>query len=102
MHLQLCQGAHVQEFTGLGFGPYERNHNIARHNNNPINPGLFLRLPRDQMGMKTSGNQRLRLVQVNNEEFKAKKILIASGGVCNKQNYSAKDKVLTSDDIFHI
>jgi glutathione reductase (NADPH) len=41
-------------------------------------------------------------VIVNNEEFKAKKILIASGGVCNKQNYSAKDKVLTSDDIFHI
>jgi len=39
---------------------------------------------------------------INNEEFKGKKILIASGGVCNKPAYTAKNKVLTSDDIFHI
>ena len=34
--------------------------------------------------------------------FKGRKILIASGGICNKPAYTAKDKVLTSDDIFHI
>ena len=39
---------------------------------------------------------------IDGKEFKGKKILIATGGVCNKQNYSAKDKILTSDDIFHI
>ena len=39
---------------------------------------------------------------IDGKEFKGKKILIATGGVCNKQNYSAKDKILTSDDVFHI
>ena len=43
-----------------------------------------------------------QIIEVNNELFKGKKILIASGGVCNKPDYAAKDKVLTSDDIFHI
>ena len=42
------------------------------------------------------------IILINNEEFKGKKILIASGGVCNKPVYTAKEKVLTSDDIFHI
>ena len=42
------------------------------------------------------------IILINNEEFKGKKILIASGGICNKPAYTAKDKVLTSDDIFHI
>ena len=42
------------------------------------------------------------IILINNEEFKGKKILIASGGVCNKPAYTAKDKVLISDDIFHI
>ena len=41
-------------------------------------------------------------ILINNEEYKGKKILIASGGVCNKPAYKAKNKVLTSDDIFHI
>ncbi len=42
------------------------------------------------------------IILINNEEYKGKKFLIASGGVCNKPTYTAKDKVLTSDDIFHI
>ena len=42
------------------------------------------------------------IVLIDNEEYKGKKILIASGGVCNKPAYTAKNKVLTSDDIFHI
>jgi len=42
------------------------------------------------------------IILVNNKEYKGKKILIASGGTCNKLAYRAKDKVLTSDDIFHI
>ena len=41
-------------------------------------------------------------ILINNEEYRGKKILIASGGVCNKPSYTAKNKVLTSDDIFHI
>jgi len=43
-----------------------------------------------------------QIIEINNEVFKGKKILIASGGICNKPAYTAKDKVLTSDDIFHI
>ena len=42
------------------------------------------------------------IILINNEEYRGKKILIASGGVCNKPSYTAKNKVLTSDDIFHI
>jgi glutathione reductase (NADPH) len=42
------------------------------------------------------------IILINNEEYKGKKILIASGGSCNKPAYTAKNKVLTSDDIFHI
>ena len=42
------------------------------------------------------------ILLINNEEYRGKKILIASGGVCNKPDYKAKNKVLTSDDIFHI
>jgi glutathione reductase (NADPH) len=42
------------------------------------------------------------IILINNEEYKGKKILIASGGACNKPAYKAKNKVLTSDDIFHI
>lgn len=42
------------------------------------------------------------IVLINNEEYVGKKILIASGGTCNKPVYTAKNKVLTSDDIFHI
>ena len=43
-----------------------------------------------------------KIVLINNEEYRGGKILIASGGVCNKSAYTAKNKVLTSDDIFHI
>ena len=43
-----------------------------------------------------------KTILINNKEFKGKKILIASGGACNKSAYTAKNKVLTSDDIFHI
>ena len=43
-----------------------------------------------------------QMIKINNEIFKGKKILIATGGVSNKPAYTAKDKVLTSDDIFHI
>jgi glutathione reductase (NADPH) len=42
------------------------------------------------------------IILINDKEYKGKKILIASGGACNKPAYSAKNKVLTSDDIFHI
>jgi glutathione reductase (NADPH) len=42
------------------------------------------------------------IILINNEEYKGKKILIASGGTCNKPAYKARNKVLTSDDIFHI
>ena len=42
------------------------------------------------------------IVLINNEEYIGKKILIASGGICNKPVYTARNKVLTSDDIFHI
>jgi len=41
-------------------------------------------------------------VIINNEEFKGEKILIATGGVCNQSNFTAKHKILISDDIFHI
>lgn len=41
-------------------------------------------------------------VIINNEEFKGEKILIATGGVCNQSNFTAKHKILNSDDIFHI
>jgi len=43
-----------------------------------------------------------KIVLINNEEYRGGKILIASGGFCNKSAYTAKNKVLTSDDIFHI
>jgi len=42
------------------------------------------------------------IILINNEEYKGEKILIASGGACNKPAYKTKNKVLTSDDIFHI
>ena len=33
-------------------------------------------------------------VIINNEEFKGEKILIATGGVCNQSNFTAKHKIL--------